>query len=607
MKLVEMIPGPDTDGELVAFMSDFLCHKLGKGVVPCRDTPNFIANRLGVFAIVDVLHRMAECGLSVEEVDAVTGGLLGRPRSATLRLCDLIGLDTLLHVAATSFEGLGAHAGIERFAPPDAVRAMVDDGRLGAKTGAGFYRKSSDGLEAVDLQTLTYRPLQAADVDLPTRGSLADRLAALWDSDDRLGKFAREHLVATLSYCARCAAEVAHGLEDVDRALRWGFNWEAGPFEMIDLIGARRVCDAVHASGAQLPPLLESIAGEQPARVYVDAGALVLAPTGDRRNAPRSQGTPTDEELLGGGEVMMEAEGMRLVYLGEGTAAIELRGKLNTMPPDVLHHVLQAIEQEAYEVIALIGAGGNLSAGADLKYVMQLLDAADWDGLEAYLLLFQQTTTAVRYATVPVIAAAQGLALGGGCELCLTAASRVVAGELRMGLVETKVGVIPGAGGCKEMVRRFGVDIESLFPTLQSGLISDNAVQARQWGFLDADDHVQLQAERLLASAFKRARDLLRQGWQPPSATPLEVAGPDVLAGIEDGLTSAAARGELLAHDVAVGRSLAWVLCGGGATGLVEEARLLELEREAFLRLCGTAATRERIEHMLRTGKALRN
>jgi 3-hydroxyacyl-CoA dehydrogenase len=611
MKLVEVIPGPETDACVVTTMSDFVTHKLGKGVVPCLDTPNFIANRLGVFAIVDALHRMVATGLTVEEVDAVTGPVLGRPGSATLRLCDLIGLDTLLHVAATSYKRLAPHAGIERFAPPPPVRALVDGGRLGTKTGAGFYRKSTDGLEAMDLQALAYRPLETIDAGLPTRGSLGDRLAALWDRTDRLSLFAREHLVATLAYCAHCAAEVAHGLEDVDRALRWGFNWEAGPFEMVDLIGAQQVCDAVAAAGDDPPALLQDIARQQPARVYVessaDAGPQVLAPSGDGRRSMRATASPTDAELLIRAEILMEAEGMRLLYLGEGQAAVELRGKINTLPPDVLRHVQEAIENDAFEVLVLIGAAGNFSAGADLKYLAQLLDSSDWSGLEEYVELFQQTTSAVRYGLVPIVAAAQGLALGGGCELCLTAASRVVAGELRMGLVETKVGVIPGAGGCKEMARRFGANIESLFPTLQDGRMSDNALQARQWGFLDHGDAVQLDNERLLVPAFERSRELLASGWSTPEPAPIAVAGPETLARLEEQLAAGFAKGELLAHDVVVGGALARVLCGGGDAGPVSETRLLELERDEFLRLCGTPATRARIEHMLRTGKALRN
>ncbi len=608
MKLVEVIPGPDTDGDVVAAMSVFVSQRLGKGVVECRDTPNFIANRLGIFTVFDVLHRMAEHSLTAEEADAVTGTVLGRPRSATLRLSDLIGLDTLLHVAATSFDNLPEHPGIERLSPPASVSALVGDGRLGVKTGAGFYRKTGKGIEAVDLQTLVYRPVQTVDSSLPTRGPLGDRLEAVWSASDRLGVFAREHLVATLAYCACCAADVAHGLEDVDRAMRWGFNWEAGPFELIDLIGAARVRDAIVAAGDDPPPLLDRIVDADPARVYVDTGGgAVLTPSGNGRRLPQSSASPTDEEWLAGGEVMIESDGMRLVYLGDGAAAIQLRGKLNMLPPDVLRHVQEAIEKQAFDVLALTGAGGLFSAGADLKYVMRLIGEADWQGLEAYLLLFQETTSAVRYASVPVVAAVRGLALGGGCELCLTSSGRIVGGELRMGLVEARVGLIPGAGGCKEIVRRFGTDVERVFPTLQQGLMSDNALQARRWRFLDEADAVHLDDDRLLAPAFERARNLLAQGWEPPVASVLPVAGPEALARIEEGLARSAAEGDLLEHDVVVGRELAGVLCGRGEAGPLSEARLLELEREAFLKLCRSPATQACIDHMLRTGKPLRN
>lgn len=605
MKLVEVIPGPDTDAQVLASMSHVVSQRLGKGVVTCIDTPNFIANRLGVFAVVDAVHRMAEAGLSVEEVDAVTGAALGRPRSATLRLCDLIGLDTLLHVAATSHNGLAPHPGHERFAPLAVVQALVDDGRLGAKSGAGFYRKGDQGIEALQLNGLDYAPVTPVDTALPTRGPLAERIAAIMDSDEGLGLFARDHLVATLAYSAQCAAEVAHSLEDVDKALRWGFNWEAGPFELIDLIGAVRLRDVMADSGVQVPALINDLAAATPSTVYAEAG--ILAPSGTGRQAPTTLTAPTDAQRLDAGEIMTEADGMRLVYLGDGAAVIELRGKLNTLPPDVLHRVRDTLEGEAFEVLALTGAGGHFSAGADLKFVAALIDAGDWDGLESYLQLFQATTSAVRYASVPVIAVARGLALGGGCELCLTSAARVVAGELRMGLVETRVGVIPGAGGCKEVVRRVGADIETIFPVLQRGHMSDSAHEARDAGFLEADDTILLDEERLLPTALERGRSLLADGWKPPQPQDHPVAGPQVLAAMEQQFDRAAEAGDLQPHDVVVSKALAWALCGGGDSGPLSETRLLELEREAFVRLCGMPATRARIDHMLRTGKPLRN
>ena len=265
------------------------------------------------------------------------------------------------------------------------------------------------------------------------------------------------------------------------------------------------------------------------------------------------------------------------------------------------------MSEQVSDLIVLTGAGEHLSAGADLRYVLRLIDDGRWAELDSYLQLFQQATSGVRYAPVPVVTAARGLALGGGCEFNLSAAARVVAAELRLGLVETRIGVVPGAGGCKEMVRRFGADVESFVPGLQEGRMSDNALQARAWGFLDGSDLVRLDGDRLLGAAVNRARELLAGGWTPPRPQALPVAGPHVLDQLRAKLDEGGAEGRLGAHDVVVGKALVRVVCGGGARGTISEERLLELEREAFLQLCGTSATRARIAHMLETGKPLRN
>lgn len=611
MKLVEVIPGPATDPSRVEDLAAFLRNGLGKGVVACRDTPNFIANRLGVFAVMDVLRRMEAGGLSVEEVDAVTGPVLGRPRSATLRLCDLIGLDTLVHVARTAYGGLDHDPWRGTFEPGPPLRAMVDAGLLGDKSGGGFYRKGESGIEAIDPATLEYRPRRKVATPLPDRGGLGERLAAVVAPavEDRLACFARDHLFATLSYCAACAAEVADSLEAADRVLRWGFHWEAGPFEQIDLIGARVLIEGLEAGGIDPPELLARIAAAETGRVYVrEAGERrVLAPDGQGYRPLRPAGPPSDAERLATAEVLRECETARLVRLGDGAAVIELRGKLNVLGPGSLAFARDAVSEQVSDLIVLTGAGEHLSAGADLRYLLRLIDDGRWAELDSYLQLFQQATSGVRYAPVPVVTAARGLTLGGGCEFNLSAAARVVAAELRLGLVETRIGVVPGAGGCKEMVRRFGADVESFVPGLQEGRMSDNALQARAWGFLDGSDLVRLDGDRLLGAAVNRARELLAGGWTPPRPQALPVAGPHVLDRLHARLDEGGAEGRLGAHDVVVGKALARVVCGGGARGTISEERLLELEREAFLQLCGTSATRARIAHMLETGKPLRN
>lgn len=611
MKLVELIRAPTTEPTVASAMADFVGQRLGKGVVECRDTPNFIANRLGVFAIMDALHRMAAEGLSVDAVDAVTGVVLGRPRSATLRLCDLIGLDTLVHVAGTAHAALTDDPWREVFATPSVVATMLAGGRLGEKSGGGFYRKGEAGIEALDPTRGEYAARQEVSLALPTRGRLEERLQAVVAAaeEEPLARFAREHLYATLAYCAACAPQVADRLEDVDRALRWGFNWEAGPFETLDLLGPRTVVAGLEASGQAVPELLGQLASAEERRVYVrvDGEDRVLQPDGTAHRRLQPSGPPTDAELLAGGEVMMESDTARLVYLGDGAAAVVFGGKLNVLTASSLALARQAIEEKAFALLVLTGAGDHFSAGADLKYVYGLITTAAWDELEGYVRAFQEATTAVRFASVPVVAAARGLTLGGGCELCLCADGRVTAAELRLGLVEAKVGLIPGAGGCKEMVRRFGADTDRFVPHLAAGTMTDNALQARSLGFLEADDDVRLDGERLLAPAIARARQLTEGEWEPPRPTPLAVAGPAVLERLRRSLAERHAAGEITAHDVVVGEALAHVVCGGGAEGPITEERLLELEREAFLRLCASAETQARIAHMLETGKPLNN
>lgn len=610
MKLVEVIPGPHADPSRVEELTSFLQGRLGKGVVSCRDTPNFIANRLGLFAVMDVLRRMEAGGLTVEEVDAVTGPVLGRPRSATLRLCDLIGLDTLVHVAGTAHEALGHDPCRESFEAGPSLRAMVEAGLLGEKSGGGFYRKGEDGIEAIDPATREYHPLIEVKTSLPSRGDLGERLAAVIAAadGDRLARFARDHLCATLGYCAACAGEVSDSLEAIDRVLRWGFNWEAGPFEQIDLIGAGVLVEAMGAGGTEPPELLTRLAAGA-GRVYGrEAGERrVLGPDGEGYRPLSPAGPPSDADRLEAAEVVRECETARLLRLGDGEGVIELRGKLNVLGPGSLAFARDAVSRGGFDLLVLTGAGENLSAGADLRYVLRLIDDSLWAELDSYLQLFQQATSGVRYAPVPVVTAARGLALGGGCEFNLSASSRVVAAELRLGLVETRIGVVPGAGGCKEMVRRFGAEVDAFLPFLQEGRMSDNALQARSWGFLDPSDLIRLDGDRLLGAAVARARELLAGGWSPPRPRALPVAGPDALERLHREIDAGAGEGRLSAHDAVVGKALARVLCGGGSRGTVSEERLLELEREAFLQLCGTPATRARIAHMLATGRPLRN
>ena len=613
MKLVEVVPGAHTDGQVLLRMTRFLEQELGKGVVECRDTPNFIANRVGVFALMDALHRMQRSGLVAEEVDAVTGVLIGRPRSATLRLSDIIGVDVLADVAATAYENLPEGRGRETFALPGFVTSMVAGGFLGEKTGGGFYRKSVSGeIEVLDLDSMQYRPRRKVDLGGElgevARHGFRDRLEGLMNSSGKLAEFASGHLAEVVAYAVENGSEMAAGVDRIDRVMRWGFNWEAGPFEVADMIGADRLAAQLRKSVRSIPPLLMDISRSPAGAFYTspDSGRRAFS-FSESRHASVPVSEPTDADLLASGEIADAAEHARLVMLG-GTGVLVFSGKLNVIGNQSLALVERTVAGADLECLVLYGDGGNFSAGADLSYIVELSESGRWDELESYVANFQQACMAVRFASFPVIAAARGLALGGGCEFCLASAARVVAAELRIGLVETAVGLIPGAGGCKEMARRSaGGTIDRAFRTISSGRFSDNAHQGRQWGLVQAEDGFRMNDGGIVAEALRLGPDLA-SGYQPPVEQVIEPAGDREADRLQQVLAGECDVRKITSHDYEVGVRLAGVLCGRGLSpGGVREQDFLDLERETFLELCGMPATRERMQHMLKTGKPLRN
>jgi len=623
MKLVELVPGPFTDPSVIARLSGYIEETLGKGVVICRDTPNFIANRLGVFAIMDVLHRMEREGVTVEEADAVTGELIGRPKSATLRLCDLIGLDTLVNVARTARENLPDDTDRHVFEPPAFVQLMVETDLLGEKKKAGFYRKDHAGIQALDLHSLQFRDRQRVEFGgkLATAVStmdLGERLCELWDDETPLGRFVREHLLSTLTYTATIAGDIASDVTQIDRAMKLGFNWKLGPFQIMDALGVERIVNGLERRGQAIPTLLLELRGSGGEGFYVPApererGSDGLAYGFEVAGHISVSRATNDEDLLSRSEIIEENVSAQLLRVDDDVGVILFRGRMNVISDATLELVRRATADNTFATLVLFGDRELFSAGADLKFVMSMIEASNWRGLERYVKDFQQATMAVRFAPMPVVAAPRGFALGGGCEFCLAAAARVPAADLQMGLVEVGVGLIPGAGGCKEMVRRSGADIEAAFEVLFAAGISDNAHEARQWGLLDAADPVKMAEDRILKDAIDIGRKLVAQGYEPPLKRPLQVAGQEAALGIDESLERRLASGEIGPHDREVGACLARVLCGVGAgdpepaRGLPGEDEMLDLEREVFLELSRMDATRQRIEHMLKTGKRLRN
>ena len=606
MKLVEVIPGPDTDPAIVQQMVDFLTEELGKGVVRGRDTPNFIGNRLWTFAVCDMLQRMERDGLSVAEVDALTGPLMGRPQSATLRVCDIVGLDTVAHVAETSYEGLPADPWRSLFALPAFYRRMLEENLLGAKVNAGFYRKAESGIEALDLDTFAYQPVQTVEIlaSALSERSPARRLRALWDDPGPWGQLGSAHLTAVLAYAAEHAADIAGDIVQIDQAMRWGFNWALGPFELWDLFGVEEVVGAITANQQRVPDLATQLLAAGETHFYGEQGAF--SPTQLRRE---SWQPPADDwARLDAERAIWSNDGAYLVELDEGMGALVFSGKMNALGPAALEAVHHAVDTAPFTGLVLAGAGSLFSVGADLKHVAKLVNESDWPGLEAFVAAFQEAVQVLRSAPFPVVAALRGLVLGGGCEFALGADARVAMAELCMGLVETKVGLIPGSGGCMEMARRGASDIGSAFETIFTGNFSDNAFQARAWGLLGAEDEIAFAEGQLLKRAIARLRSLLAAGYCASAPAGVEVAGDEGLALLHERLDEGRAAGQLSEHDVVVGHGLARVLTGGGgARRQVEERHLLDLEREVFLQLCGTERTRQRIAHMLHTGKPLRN
>ena len=606
MKLVELIPGPDTEPAIVEQMVDFLTDELGKGVVCGQDTPNFIGNRLWIFAVWDLLQRMERDGLSVAEVDALTGPLMGRPPSATLRVCDIVGLDTVAHVAETNYQGLPTDPWRALFALPAFYQRMLEENLLGAKVNAGFYRKAEAGIEALDLHTFAYQPVQkvklgALDAALRER-SPARRLRALWDDPSRWGQLGRAHLMAVLAYAAEHAADIAGDITQIDQAMRWGFNWALGPFELWDLFGVEAVVAAMEAHQQRVPALATHLLAAGETHFYSPQGAF--SPTRLRRESWQQPADAWDR--LAAERASWSNDGAYLVELDEGLGALVFSGKMNALGPAALEAVQHVVDTAPFAGVVLAGAGSLFSVGADLKHVAQLVDESDWAGLEAFVSAFQEAVQALRYAPFPIVAALRGLVLGGGCEFALAADGRVATAELGMGLVETKVGLIPGSGGCMEMARRGVSAIEPAFATIFAGNFSDNAFQARTWGFLAPEDEVAFAEGQLVERALAKLRRLLAAGYCASAPDGIEVAGDEGLARLHQRIDEG--RAELSEHDEVVGRGLARVLTGGGGVRRkVAEQHLLDLEREVFLQLCGTEHTRQRIAHLLHTGKPLRN
>ena len=617
LRLVEVIPTPDTDPSVVARITAFAEHRLGKGVVIARDTPNFIANHIGLYGVFQTVRELESGEFTIEEIDAITGPALGRPKSATFRTMDIAGIDVVGHVARNLAEQLPDGETRQAFALPPLMQALIERGWIGEKSGQGFYQRQGADILTLDPATLSYR--QKQPVRLPSLDAArsiddsGERLRTLFTGPDKVGQFLRRTLGSLLLYSAEVTPSIAHSIDDVDCAMKWGFGWELGPFEIWDALGIQTVLDQLRPSS--VPPLVMS--------------ALASS---DGRFRPSSAEPPGAGPLIlrrarGRGGVLRSNPGASLIDVGDDVLAVELHSKMNAIGGDTIQMIQAGLTEAAANFSALVVCTDavNFSAGANLMLVLLEAQEGNWDEIDLMVRTFQATTQAMRYSAVPVIVAPAGLALGGGCELVMHA-DRVQAGaESYIGLVEVGVGLIPAGGGTKEMIRRAALAlstsrspsaqddvlpfVQTAFETMAFGKVSTSAPHAEQLGYLRDTDGVTMNRDQLITDAMNAARDRARTGYTPPRPEPILVGGESVTAALKLGVHLAWRAGRISDHDALIGRTLATVV-GGGAlphAAKVSETYLLDLEREAFLKLCGERKTLERIQHTLKTGKPLRN
>jgi 3-hydroxyacyl-CoA dehydrogenase len=599
------------------------------------DTPNFIANRIGTYGLCVTLKVMVEEGLTVEEVDLLTGPVIGRPKSASLRTLDVVGLDTFIHVAMNLFHGLVDDPEREIFRLPDFINSMTQKGWLGEKAGQGFYKRVRSArvteFQYLDYNTLEYRTPQAPGFPVLSKlksiPTLEKRIRALVSSPDRAGKFLWKVMSSTLCYAAARVPEISDDILSIDNAMKWGFAHQLGPFEIWDALGVQSVAGRLKEEGRAVPTLVENLlAGGNKSFYKRRAGVLYHFLPSQLKyvKAPERPGVILLASLKDRKKVIRANPGASLIDIGDGVACLEFHTKMNSIDALVLQMMNESLDEISRNFLGLVIAneGENFSVGANLYEVLAAAKSGQWDAIAQGIRAFQDVNMRLRYSEKPVVAAPHQRALGGGCEIMSHCDQIHAAAELYTGFVEAGVGLIPAAGGCKEMVLKAADEAGSdsdmaLFPRIRGAFelialakVSGSALEARRLGFLRERDHYTLNQDQRLQHAKSDVLTLVRECYRPPlPRTDIPVLGQPGLASLKLGLHMMERAGYITEYDKVVGAHLAGVLTGGALLGVrkVSEQYLLDLEREAFLSLCGQPKTQERMEHMLREGKPLRN
>ncbi len=629
LKLFEIIPGPKTSEEVLDFLNGYGEQFLGKTSVIAKDTPAFIGNRVGIFSIMSLFHMVKDMGLTIEEVDKLTGPVIGRPKSATFRTVDVVGLDTLVHVANGIADNCQKDERHELFKLPDFINKMVDNKWLGSKTGQGFYKKEGKDIKSLDLNTLEYRDKQSAKfatLELTKAvDKVIDRFPILVNGKDKAGEFYRKNLAALFAYVSHRIPEITDQLYKIDDAMKAGFGWEHGPFQIWDAIGIEKGLELAKNEGYDVAPWVEDMLSAGSKTFYSVKDGASYAFDIDEKSQVKIPGQDAFiilDNIRKSNEVFKNT-GVVIEDLGDGILNIEFQSKMNTIGGDVLAGLNKAIDlaEKDFDGLVVGNQAANFSVGANIGMIFMMAVEQEYDELNMAIKYFQDTMMRMRYSSIPTIAAPHGMTLGGGCELSMHADKVVAAAETYIGLVEFGVGVIPGGGGSKEMALRAQDNfskgdvelnvLQEYFLTIGMAKVATSAYEAFDYGILQkGKDVVVVNKDRQIATAKAYARLMADQGYtQPIQRKDIKVLGKQALGMFLVGTDSMNASNYISEHDQKIANKLAYVMAGGDLSEptLVSEQYLLDLEREAFLSLCTECKTLERIQHMLKTGKPLRN
>ncbi|MCB9584063.1 MAG: 3-hydroxyacyl-CoA dehydrogenase/enoyl-CoA hydratase family protein [Polyangiaceae bacterium] len=628
MKLLELVAGPETHAATMDRIAKFGAESLGKGIVIAKDTPNFVGNRIGTHAMMLGIQQMVADKLAPEDIDAITGPPMAHPRSASFRTADMVGLDTLVHVADNCYKALENDPEREVFKVPDYVRGMIEKKLLGNKTKQGFYKKTKEGIETYDPYTGEYRA-KGGDGDIKSKCKSisseedpAKRVKKLFEDDGPAGQFAWKVNSRALIYAARMTGEICDSITAIDDAMRWGYNWELGPFETWDAMGFEAVLSRMEKDGLDIPESVKKMKAAGATSFYKDGQVFELT-----QGKYVDQGT--DERTLPlvkvrqGNSAVLRNSGAEAWDLGDGVLGLTYTSKANSVDPDVIAMLGEATEraEKDFRALVITNQGDHFSVGANLFGVVMAAQQKQWDSLDKMIHGFQQACQKLKYAKIPVVAAPYGMTVGGGLEVCLGADAVQAYAETYAGLVEVGVGLIPGGGGCLNLTWRAlenlpeGADViidplvAQVFKNIAMANVATSAMMAQQYGYFRQGDGISYDKARQLYEAKRRAIAMAETGYHPPAPRAHKLLGESGIATISMLVDTLVAGGFATEYDGFIARKLAYVLCGGqgGAAAPVTEQQMLDLEREVFLSLCGEQKSQERMQYMLMNNKPLRN